>query len=99
MNAIPQADLSWFDSDANAVEYEFDEDHPDIFQAIIREMRSDDDAQRQTAKFLMFYLGADDAKKEVIDETLTHICGWSLEKLIGLARDQTPDPSTEGSAA
>jgi hypothetical protein len=79
---IPHADLSWFDVDE---EYDLDE-QPDIFATIIQEMRSGDDADRQTSKFLDFYQDAEDAKKTLIDEVLIHICGWSLASLIRMTK-------------
>jgi len=68
-------------------EYDFDED-PDIFQVIVEEMRDDGDAQPQTSKFLDWYGNSDDATKEAIDITLTHICGWSLRTLVKKARGE-----------
>jgi hypothetical protein len=83
MNTTPQADLSWFDPDE---EYDLDE-QPDVFAMIIEQMRSDDDADRQTSKFPWYYQSADDATKSVIDEVLRHICGWPLAALIRMAQE------------
>lgn len=68
------------------LEFEDEEDYPDVLSVIIEEMQSDDDALRQNAKFIDLYqAGFSEDERKVCDRVLRMICGWSFETLLAMA--------------
>jgi len=71
-------------------------DLPPLFETIIHQMISDDDGYRQNAKFQWWYEEVDDAKKEVIDQVLLHLSGWSYPTLLHMAKGEVKAETNRG---
>jgi hypothetical protein len=75
---------------AEPAEDDGEDDEPpvkNIMQAIIDAMVDDDDAYRQSYKFIAWYEHSTDEQKEIIDRTLIQICGWSFATLLEKSED------------
>jgi hypothetical protein len=53
-----------------------------ILGAIYAEMGSDDDGYRQSYKFIGWVDHLTDEQKQLVDEVLLQICGWSFATLL-----------------
>lgn len=58
----------------------------DIIGTIFGEILNDD--ENQTQYLLQNYLNSTPEQRAVIDDTLIAVCGWGMNTLIELARDQ-----------